>query len=67
MGYVPPCFWFEDNFSFGVTNYTSNATGANIFDILESESFIHFGIAFSFICILTLIFMWFDFYIMRGN
>lgn len=38
MGYVPPCFWFEDNFSFGVTNYTSNATGASILEHFTIES-----------------------------
>lgn len=36
MGYVPPCFWFDDNLSFGVTNYTSNATGASITDLFTT-------------------------------
>ena len=40
MNYVPPCFWFDDNMTFGISNYTSNATGYNIFEHVTIESIV---------------------------
>lgn len=40
MNYVPPCFWFDDNMTFGITNYSSNATGFNILEHVTIESIV---------------------------